>query len=188
MAERLVDDIFTALDEQTVVVPGTGTLDVIVLSLAKSAAVHECRALEARIEALKEAHPSGGPAPGCPASVSGPPQSSCPPSATAAPFPPPPTWPHTPASPRQPGSPEPRSTANTPPGGGNRQLKRAMFLSAFAALHDPALPDLLRLLPNPRKTWLAQEELSASPASGSTCCSRCSATEPSTNPELDAFA
>ncbi len=28
MAERLVDDIFTALDEQIVVVPGTGTLDV----------------------------------------------------------------------------------------------------------------------------------------------------------------
>ncbi|MEV6463088.1 IS110 family transposase, partial [Streptomyces albidoflavus] len=59
MAERLVDDIFTALDEQTVVVPGTGTLDVIVPSLAKSlAAVHgQRRALEARIEALLEAHP-----------------------------------------------------------------------------------------------------------------------------------
>lgn len=59
MAERLVDDIFTALDEQTVVVPGTGTLDVIVPSLAKSlAAVHEQRrTLEARIEALLEAHP-----------------------------------------------------------------------------------------------------------------------------------
>jgi hypothetical protein len=49
MAERLVNDIFDALDEQTVVVPGTGTLDVIVPSLAKSlAAVHEQRrALEA---------------------------------------------------------------------------------------------------------------------------------------------
>ncbi len=44
MAERLVDDIFTALDEQTVTDPGTGTLDVIVPSLAKSlAAVHEQR-------------------------------------------------------------------------------------------------------------------------------------------------
>ncbi|NED01869.1 IS110 family transposase, partial [Streptomyces sp. SID6648] len=44
MAERLIDDIFTALDEQTVIVPGTGTLDVIVPSLAKSlAAVHEQR-------------------------------------------------------------------------------------------------------------------------------------------------
>jgi cytidylate kinase len=59
MAERLIDDIFTALDEQTVTVPGTGTLDVIVPSLAKSlAAVHEQRrTLEARIEALLEAHP-----------------------------------------------------------------------------------------------------------------------------------
>jgi transposase len=59
MAERLVDDIFDALDEQTVVVPGTGTLDVIIPSLAKSlAAVHEQRrALEAQIEALLEAHP-----------------------------------------------------------------------------------------------------------------------------------
>lgn len=59
MATRLIDDIFTALDEQTVVVPGTGTLDIVVPSLAKSlAAVHEQRrALEAQIEALLEAHP-----------------------------------------------------------------------------------------------------------------------------------
>jgi transposase len=59
MAERLVDDIFTALDEQTVVVPGTGTLDVIVPSLAKSPATvqERRRALQARMEALLEAHP-----------------------------------------------------------------------------------------------------------------------------------
>jgi len=44
MAQRLVDAIFTALGEQTIVVPGTGTLDVIVPLLAKSlAAVHEQR-------------------------------------------------------------------------------------------------------------------------------------------------
>jgi hypothetical protein len=36
------------------------------------------------------------------------------------------------------------------PRGGNRQLKRAMFLSAFAALHD-RLPHLLRQMPGPRK-------------------------------------
>lgn len=41
MAQRFIDDIFTALDEQTDVVPGTNTVEVIVLSSAKSlAAVH----------------------------------------------------------------------------------------------------------------------------------------------------
>ncbi|GAB2764213.1 hypothetical protein GCM10027072_73540 [Streptomyces bullii] len=59
MAQRLIDDVFEALDEQTVVVPGTGTLDIVVPSLARSpAAVHEQRrALEAQINALLEAHP-----------------------------------------------------------------------------------------------------------------------------------
>lgn len=36
MAERLVDDIFTALDEQTVIVPGTDAAALIVPSLAAS--------------------------------------------------------------------------------------------------------------------------------------------------------
>ncbi len=59
MAARLIDEIFTALDEQTVVVPGTGTLDAVIPSLARSlAAVHEQRrALEAQIKALLEDHP-----------------------------------------------------------------------------------------------------------------------------------
>ncbi|MEU6339321.1 IS110 family transposase [Streptomyces cellulosae] len=140
MAERLVDDIFAALDEQTVVVPGTGTLDVIVPSLAKSlAAVHEQRrALEARIEDLLEAHPlsqvltsmpgigvrtaavllatvgdgSSFPSAGHLASYAG----------------------LAPAT-RQSGT---SIHGEHAPRGGNRQLKRAMFLSAFAALHDPA--------------------------------------------------
>ncbi|MER7743627.1 IS110 family transposase [Streptomyces sp. NPDC096538] len=140
MAERLVEDIFTALDEQTVVVPGTGTLDVIVPSLAKSlAAVHEQRrALETQIEALLEAHPlskvltsmpgigvrtaavllttvgdaSGFPTAGHLASYAG----------------------LAPAT-RQSGT---SIHGEHTPRGGNRQLKRAMFLSAFAALHDPA--------------------------------------------------
>lgn len=58
-ANLLIDDVFTALDEQTVVVPGTGTLDTVIPSLARSlAAVHEQRrALEAQINALLEAHP-----------------------------------------------------------------------------------------------------------------------------------
>lgn len=59
MANRLIDDVFDALDEQTVVVPGTGTLDIVVPSLARQlTAVHEQRrALEARISDLLEAHP-----------------------------------------------------------------------------------------------------------------------------------
>jgi transposase len=59
MATRLIDDVFDALDEQTVVVPGTGTLDIVVPSLARSlAAVHEQRrALEAQINTLLESHP-----------------------------------------------------------------------------------------------------------------------------------
>jgi transposase len=58
MAPRLIDEVFDALDEQTVVVPGTGTLDV-VPSLARSlGAVHEQRrAREAQISALLEDHP-----------------------------------------------------------------------------------------------------------------------------------
>lgn len=56
-AQRLIDDVFDALDEQNLVVPGTGTLDVVILSLARSlAAVHEQRrALERQIEKLLEA-------------------------------------------------------------------------------------------------------------------------------------
>ncbi|GAA3237854.1 hypothetical protein GCM10020256_57700 [Streptomyces thermocoprophilus] len=59
MAQRLIDDVFDALDEQTVVVPGTGTLDIVIPSLAASlAAVHtQRRAMEAQINALLEAHP-----------------------------------------------------------------------------------------------------------------------------------
>lgn len=36
MAERLIDDVFTALDEQTAVVPGTDAAALIVPSLASS--------------------------------------------------------------------------------------------------------------------------------------------------------
>ncbi|GAQ77369.1 transposase IS116/IS110/IS902 family protein [Streptomyces turgidiscabies] len=59
MAQRLEDEVFDTLDEQTVVVPGTGTLDVVIPSLARSfAAVHERRrALEAQIGQSLETHP-----------------------------------------------------------------------------------------------------------------------------------
>jgi transposase len=140
MAQRLVDDIFDALDEQTVVVPGTGTLDVIVPSLAKSlTAVHEQRrALEAQIEALLEAHPLSQVLTSMPgigvrtAAVllttvgDG---SSFPSAAHLASY--------------AGLAPTTKSSGTSihgehAPRGGNRQLKRAMFLSAFAALHDPA--------------------------------------------------
>ena len=137
MAQRLVDDIFDALDEQTVVVPGTNTLDVIVPSLAKSlAAVHEQRrTLEAQIEALLEAHPlspvltsmpgvgvrtaavllvtvgdgTSFPTAAHPASYAG-----------LAP------------TTKQSGT---SIHGEHAPRGGNRQLKRAMFLSAFACMN-----------------------------------------------------
>ncbi|MFF1725800.1 IS110 family RNA-guided transposase [Streptomyces sviceus] len=140
MAQRLIDDIFDALDEQTVVVPGTGTLDVIVPSLAKSlAAVHEQRrALETQIEALLEAHPLSQVLTSMPgigvrtAAVllttigDG---SSFPSAAHLA------SYAGLAPATRQSGT---SIHGEHAPRGGNRQLKRAMFLSAFAALHDPA--------------------------------------------------
>src|SRR6478735_3082628 len=119
MAQRLIDDIFDALDEQTVIVPGTGTLDIVIPSLAASlAAVHDQRkALEAQISTLLEAHPlhqvlTSMPGVGV---------------RTAAVL-----------------APTTKSSGTSihgehAPRGGNRQLKRAMFLSAFACMNaDPA--------------------------------------------------
>lgn len=59
MAERLVEDIFTALDAQTVVVPGTDAAALIVPSLASSlsSVLDQRKLLAARIEQLLEAHP-----------------------------------------------------------------------------------------------------------------------------------
>ncbi|MFG2632285.1 IS110 family transposase [Streptomyces sp. NPDC048473] len=59
MAERLVEDVFAALDEQRVAVPGTDAAALIVPSLASSlsAVLDQRRLLAARIEELLEAHP-----------------------------------------------------------------------------------------------------------------------------------
>jgi transposase len=59
MAERLVEDIFTALDEQTVVVPGTDAAALIIPSLTSSlsAVLDQRKILATRIEQLLEAHP-----------------------------------------------------------------------------------------------------------------------------------
>ena len=59
MAGRLGEDIFTALDEQTVTVPGTDAATLIVPSLAGSlaAVLDQRRLLAGRIEELLAAHP-----------------------------------------------------------------------------------------------------------------------------------
>ncbi|WP_435792397.1 IS110 family transposase [Actinacidiphila glaucinigra] len=59
MAERLVEDIFTALDEQTVIVPGTDAAALIIPNLVSSlgSVLDQRRLLAARIEDLLEAHP-----------------------------------------------------------------------------------------------------------------------------------
>ncbi|MGW2651885.1 IS110 family transposase [Streptomyces sp. NPDC001393] len=140
MAQRLIDEVFDALDEQTVVVPGTGTLDIVIPSLARSlAAVHEQRrALEAQINALLEAHPLSKVLTSMPGVavrtaavllVTVGDGTSFPAAAHLASY--------------AGLAPTTKSSGTSihgehAPRGGNRQLKRAMFLSAFAALHDPA--------------------------------------------------
>jgi len=140
MAERLVNDIFDALDEQTVVVPGTPTLETVVPSLARSlAAVHEQRrAVEARIGELLEAHPlsqvlTSMPGVGVRTAATllvtigdG---TSFPTAAHLASY--------------SGLAPATKSSGTSihgehAPRTGTRLLKRAMFLSALAALHDPA--------------------------------------------------
>jgi hypothetical protein len=56
MAERLVGDIFTALDEQTVIVPGAEAASLIIPSLAGSlaAVLDQRKLLASRIEELLE--------------------------------------------------------------------------------------------------------------------------------------
>ncbi|GAB1339849.1 IS110 family transposase [Streptomyces sp. E-15] len=140
MATRLIDDVFDALDEQTVVVPGTGTLDVVIPSLARSlGAVHEQRrAAEAQITALLEDHPLSKVLTSLPGVgvrtaaallVTVGDGTSFPTAAHLASY--------------AGLAPTTKSSGTSihgehAPRGGNRQLKRAMFLSAFAALHDPA--------------------------------------------------
>ena len=59
LAERLVEEIFEALDEQSVIVPGTEAAALIVPSLAGSlsSVLDQRKLLAARIEELLEAHP-----------------------------------------------------------------------------------------------------------------------------------
>jgi transposase len=122
MAERLVEDIFAALDEQTVTVPGTEAAALIVPSLAASlTAVPLSKVLTsmpgvgvrtgARI-LIEVGDGSNFPTAGHLAAYAG----------------------LAPAT-RSSGS---SIRGEQPSRRGNKQLKRAFFLSAFAALGDPA--------------------------------------------------
>lgn len=140
MAQRLIDEVFDALDEQTVVIPGTGTLDIVIPSLARSlAAVHEQRrALEAQIEALLEEHPLSKVLTSIPGVAVRTAATLLVTVGDGTSFP---TAAHLASYAGL--APTTKSSGTSihgehAPRGGNRQLKRAMFLSAFAALHDPA--------------------------------------------------
>ncbi|MFE5549690.1 IS110 family transposase [Streptomyces sp. NPDC056534] len=137
MAERLVEDIFTALDEQTVVLLGTDAAALIVPSLAASlqAVLDQRKLLASRIEELLEAHPLSKvltPMPGIGvmtgARILIDVGSSFPSAAHLAAYA---------------GAPTPLGSGSSirgaqPSRRGSKQLKRAFFLSAFTALADPA--------------------------------------------------
>lgn len=139
MAERLVEDIFTALDKQTVVVPGTDAAALIVPSLAGSlqAVLDQRKLLAARIEELLESHPLSkvltsmpgiGVRTGARILIDVGDGSSFPSAAHLAAY--------------AGLAPATRSSGSSirgeqPSRRGNKQLKRAFFLSAFAALADP---------------------------------------------------
>ncbi|MFF8103285.1 IS110 family transposase [Streptomyces sp. NPDC016640] len=140
MAERLVEDIFTALDEQTVVVPGTDAAALIVPSLAGSlqAVLDQRKLLATRIEELLDSHPLSkvltsmpgiGVRPGARILIDVGDGSSFPSAAHLAAY--------------AGLAPATRSSGTSirgeqPSRRGNKQFKRAFFLSAFAALADPA--------------------------------------------------
>ncbi len=139
MAERLVEDIFTALDEQTVVVPGTDAVGLIVPSLATSlsAVLDQRKLLATRIEELLDAHCSfQGPdvhARGRRQDRSQDPHRR----RRRQRFP----DRRPPRLLRRPRSGQPQLgllDPQRPPRRGSKQLKRAFFLYAFAALADPA--------------------------------------------------
>ncbi|BCJ33846.1 hypothetical protein Athai_13490 [Actinocatenispora thailandica] len=67
-----------------------------------------------------------------------------------------------------------------PPKGGNKHLKRALFLAAFASLSDPTSRAYYDRKRAEGKNTTPPS--SASPAAAATCCSPCSATASPTNP------
>lgn len=140
MAERLVEEIFAALDEQTVVVPGTEAAALIVPSLAGSltAVLDQRKLLAARIEELLEAHPLSkvltsmrgiGVRTGARILIEVGDGSTFPTAGHLA------TYAGLAPTTRSSGS---SIRGEQPSHRGNKQLKRAFFLSVFAALGDPA--------------------------------------------------
>ncbi len=181
MAERLIDDVFTALDEQTVLVPGTDAASLIFPSLASSlqAVLDQRKLLAHRIAELLEAHPLSkvlmsmpgiGIRTGARILIDVGDGTAFPSAAYLAAY--------------AGLAPPPRTSRSSirgeqPSRRGNKQLKLALFLSAFAALADPASRTYYdkktpRVNTTPRPS-------SASPNAERTCSSRCSATAPSTN-------
>lgn len=140
MAARLTDEIFTALDEQTVTVPGTEAASLIVPSLVRSlaAVLDQRHLLEKRLEELLEAHllsavltsmPGVGVRTATRLLIDIGDGSRFPSAAHLAAY--------------AGLAPTTRSSGSSIRGEqqsrrGNKQLKRALFLSAFAALSDPA--------------------------------------------------
>ncbi|YAV50340.1 IS110 family transposase [Streptomyces rosealbus] len=140
MAQRLIDEVFTALDEQTVVVAGTDAAALIVPSLADSltAVLDQRKLIAARIEELLEAHPLSqvlmsmpgiGIRTGARILIDVGDGTNFPSAAHLAAY--------------SGLAPTTRSSGTSIRGEqqsrrGNKQLKRAFFLSAFAALADPA--------------------------------------------------
>ncbi|WP_412544495.1 IS110 family transposase [Longispora sp. K20-0274] len=140
LASRLVDELLAALNEQTVVVPGTEAAAVIVPSLATSLRlVLEQRAhLEERVAALLEAHPLAqvltsmpgvGVRTGARILIDVGDAAAFPSSAHLA------AYAGLAPVTRRSGS---SIRGENPSRRDNKQLKRAFFLAAFASLHHPA--------------------------------------------------
>lgn len=140
MAQRLADDIYAALDEQTVTVPGTDAAALIIPSLARSlSAVHDQRTLLAtRIEELLEAHPLAKVLTSLPGIGVRTAARILIDVGDASRFP---TAGHLAAYAGL--APATRTSGSSirgehPSQRGNKQLKRAFYLSAFASLREPA--------------------------------------------------
>ena len=139
MAMRLAADVFAALDEQTVVVPGTDAAAIIVPSLAASlrTVLDQRKALAKRVEELLDAHPLSkvltsmpgiGVRTGARILVEIGDGRAFPTAAHLA------SYAGLAPVTRRSGS---SIRGEAPPRRGNRLLKRAYFLAAFASLADP---------------------------------------------------